>query len=75
MLNPHLQEGTAKPNGGGASEVSVDGRTWRCRAGVTGYRGRFRPQNSYLVLLRNRRKAILPPKAHQPAVYPGNIGL
>ena len=32
MLNPHLQVGTVEPDGRGAPEVSVDGRTWRCRA-------------------------------------------
>ncbi len=62
------------PDGRGASEVSVDGRTWRCRAGVTGHWGRFRPQTAFWCCSEIVAKAILPPEARQQAFYLGNIG-
>ena len=62
MLNPHLQGGTVEPDGRGAPEVSVDGRTWRCRADVTGHRGRFRPQTAFWCCSEAVARAILPTK-------------
>jgi hypothetical protein len=43
-----------EPDGRGAPEVSFDGRTWRCRADVTGPSGPVQAANSLLVLFRSR---------------------
>ncbi len=48
MLNPPAAAPTANPDGRSAPEVSLDTRTWRCRADTTGRLGQFRRQKGPL---------------------------
>src|SRR5829696_152622 len=50
MLSPRAEAPTANPDGRSAPEVSLDTRTWRCRADTTGHWGRFRREMGLLML-------------------------
>ena len=53
MLSLAAEAVTVEPDGRGAPDASLDGRKWRCRAGATGDRGRFRQETGLLMLFRD----------------------
>src|SRR5215211_1723828 len=50
MLSPRAEAPTANPDGRSAPDVSLDTRTWRCRADTTGHWGRLRREMGLLTL-------------------------
>src|SRR5215218_10027494 len=75
MLSLQANAVTVKPNGIGAPKMPADGHAWRCRAGTTSHRGRFRRETSLLGLFGDGRQGYSAPKARQLAVYLENVGL
>src|SRR5215217_2911767 len=66
MLSPRAEAPTANPDGRSAPEVSLDTRTWRCRADTTGHWGRFRREMGLLMLHGDGRQGYSIP-GHAPA--------
>ena len=69
MLNPHLQGGTVEPDGRGAPDMPV----MNIRGAIGRVWGRFRPQNSFLVLVRNGRQGHPAPESAAGSVLVGAI--
>ena len=74
MLSLGADAVTVEPDGRGAPNPSLHGRTWPCRAGVNGGRGRFRQETGLLMLFGDGPQGYALSRAHQSALDLGNAG-
>src|SRR3954452_5543734 len=62
-VEPASRRPTANPNRRSAPDVSLDARTWHCRAGTTGNSGQFRQGTMVWVLFGDGRRGYSSPES------------